>query len=280
MSAIALSLAAALAWGVTDFGAGLKGREFPVLVVLGGMLAVGALGGLLALLILQSPGLESQTAWLGLASGAATATGLTALYKGLAIGPMSVVAPISAGGVIVPVLVGIARGEDPTTGQIIGIVMAIVGMLVVVTLASDNEEGEGGSRSVAVACGVLGALGLGVVFVSAEDVGPNQSPWFLLVAQLTAGLALAAVVISRGLPLPRGNDVLQIAGLGVLSFAAWALSTAAVQAGKLSLTATVSSLYPIVTVLLAVAVTSETLRAGQVVALVATFLGVALIAAA
>ena len=281
MSAIVLSFAAALAWGVVDFGAGLKARQVPVFAVLGGMLVMGSLGAGVAILALQSPALEPGTAWLGLAAGVATAIGLTSFYRGLAIGPMSVVAPISAGGVIVPVVVGIARGDEPSTAQVLGIVLAIAGMLVVVALSADPEDegGSGGSRLAAVAFGVLGALGLGVFFVAAEDVGSNQAPWFLLVGQASAGLILAGIIAARGVPLPSRSDRVHIAALGVLSFAAWTFSTAAVQAGDLSLTATISSLYPIVTVLLAVGIAGETLRTIQTLALVATFTGVALIVA-
>jgi drug/metabolite transporter (DMT)-like permease len=281
LGAIFLSLGAALAWGVTDFGAGLKARRVPVMTVMGGMLVMGALGGVAALLVLQSPSLEAGTAWLGLAAGLATAIGLTSFYRGLAIGPMSVVAPISAGGVILPVAVGVARGDEPSAAQVLGIALAIAGMLIVVALAADPQggSGKGGSRLAAVTFGVLGALGLGVFFVSAKEVGAHQAPWFLLVGQMSAGLILAAILAVRGFSLPGRSDRLHIAALGGLSFVAWALSTAAVQTGELSLTATISSLYPIVTVLLAVGIAGETLRTGQTVALVATFAGVALIVA-
>jgi uncharacterized membrane protein len=143
LGAIFLSLGAALAWGVTDFGAGLKARRVPVMTVMGGMLVMGALGGVAALLVLQSPSLEAGTAWLGLAAGLATAIGLTSFYRGLAIGPMSVVAPISAGGVILPVAVGVARGDEPSAAQVLGIALAIAGMLSVVALAADPQGGSG-----------------------------------------------------------------------------------------------------------------------------------------
>ncbi len=178
MSAILLSLAAALTWGVVDFGAGLKARDVPVFTVMGGMLLMGALGGVAVLLVTQSPSLDGETALLGLAAGVATAVGLTAFYRGLAIGPMSIVAPISAAGVIVPVVVGLARGDEPSEAQLLGIVFAIVGMCIVVAYAQDSDlpAGHGGSRLTAVILGVLGALGLGVFFLSAEGVGPDQAP--------------------------------------------------------------------------------------------------------
>jgi drug/metabolite transporter (DMT)-like permease len=281
VTAILLSLAAALAWGVVDFGAGLKARDVPVFTVMGGILLMGALGGVAALLVTRSPTLEGETALLGLAAGVATAVGLTAFYRGLAIGPMSIVAPISAAGVIVPVAVGLARGDEPSAAQILGIVLAIAGMCAVVAYSQDSDvptRGQG-SRLVAVGLGVLGALGLGVFFLSAEAVGNDQAPWFLLVGQLSAGLILGVVIVARSVPLPARADRLHIAGLGALSFAAWALSTAAVRSGELSITATISSLYPIVTVLLAVAITGEALRRVQIAALAAAFAGVALIVA-
>lgn len=273
-------MAAALAWGAVDFGAGLKARQVPVFTVLGGMLLVGALGAVVALLVTRSPMLEGETALLGLGAGIATAIGLTAFYRGLAIGPMSIVAPISAAGVIIPVVVGLASGDEPSHAQVVGVLLAIAGMLTVVGYSKDPSGGysHGGSRPVAVALGVLGAVGLGVFFLTAKSVGPEQAPWFLLTGQLVAGALLWLLILARGLPMPGRSDRLQIAALGVVSFGAWALSTAAVRSGELSLTATISSLYPLVTVLLAVELTGESLRRVQVLALLTAFLGVALIA--
>jgi len=280
VTALALSLAAALSWGTADFGAALKARSLPVFIVIAGMLIVGSLGAAAALLVTEAPAPEAQTARAGLAAGAATAIGLTALYQGLAIGPMSVVAPISAAGVMIPVVAGLVQGDEPSAVQLAGIAVAIAGMLTVVALAEDAPGSGGieGRRGTAVLLAIVGAVGLGVYFLAADAVGSGQSGWFLLIGQLVAGTALAAVIGARGLPMPSRSDAVQIAALGGLSFAAWATSTAAVSAGDLSLTSTISSLYPVVTVLLAVGFAGESLRPGQVPALAAAFVGVGLIA--
>lgn len=280
MTAIALSLAAALSWGVADFGAALKARSVPVFIVIAGMLIVGSLGAAAALLVTAAPAPETHTVLVALAAGAATAVGLTSLYQGLAIGPMSVVAPISAAGVMIPVAAGLAGGEEPSAAQLVGIGVAITGMLTVVALAADEGAAGGieGRRATAVALAIVGALGLGVYFLAADAVGSGQSGWFLLIGQLVAGAALAVVIAARDLPAPSRSDALQIAALGGLSFAAWATSTAAVGAGDLSLTSTISSLYPVVTVLLAVGIAGESLRPGQIPALAGAFVGVGLIA--
>jgi drug/metabolite transporter (DMT)-like permease len=100
------------------------------------------------------------------------------------------------------------------------------------------------------------------------------------VGQLSAGLILVIGAVVMRLRMPAGIDRLHIAALGCLGFAAWAISTAAVGAGDLSLTATIASLYPLVTVLLAVGLTDESLRRVQILALVTAFVGVGLIAGA
>jgi len=279
VTAIALSVAAALSWGLADFGAGLKSRQVPVFVVITGMLIVGALGAAATLLLVEPNRLEMETALAALAAGVATAVGLTALYAALAIGPMSVVAPISAGGVMIPVIAGLAGGDEPSVPQLAGIVLAIAGMLTVVALADDSGAAAArGRRANAVALAVVGAVGLGVYFLAADSVESGQSAWFLLGGQLAAAFPLAAVIAARRIPLPPRDDALQIAALGAISFAAWVTSAAAVRAGELSLTSTISSMYPVVTVLLAIAIVGESLRAAQIPALAATFAGVALIA--
>lgn len=250
MTAIALSVAAAFSWGVADFGAGLKSRRVPVFVVITGMLIVGALGAAAVLVAGETPRLETETAFAALAAGGSTAVGLTALYAALAIGPMSVVAPISAGGVMIPVIAGLAGGDEPSGVQLLGIVLAIAGMLTVVALADDSSAGTArGTRARAVTLAVVGAIGLGVYFLAADSVESGQAAWFLLGGQLAAAVPLAAVIAARRIPLPPRDDGLQIAGLGAISFAAWATSAAAVRAGELSLTSTISSMYPVVTVL-------------------------------
>ena len=208
MVAITLSVVAALSWGIADFGAGLKSRGTPVFVVLAGMLAIGALAAAAAVVVTAAPAIEARTLWLGVAAGGATAIGLTSLYRALAIGPMSVVAPISAAGVIIPVVAGLAMGDEPSVAQGVGILLAIAGMLTVVAWSAPpaQEDGDGSPRATAIVLAIVGAVGLGVYFLAAEGVGSSQTTWFLLVGQLTAGLPLVVGVLIRRLPMPPRID--------------------------------------------------------------------------
>src|SRR5687767_12531337 len=142
MLAIGLALGASVVWGLGDFLGGLKSRGLHVLAVLA---------------LSQVAGLAAVVVWLGMsgddrpgvgtlvvagAAGVAGAVGLAALYRGMAIGAMGIVAPISAVAAAVPFAVGVASGERPSAIQIAGILVALVG----VALASRQPVHLGGGR--------------------------------------------------------------------------------------------------------------------------------------
>lgn len=281
MSFVLLSACAAFIWGVADFGAGLVSRRVSVLVVTGGMLVVGALASGVLILVSSPPGLEGRTVALALLAGGVTAVGLTALYRALALGPMSIVAPISAAGVIIPVAAGLAAGDRPSALQLLGVVAAITGMIVVVSRSDDATGSVGGGRIryESVMLAVIAAIGLGFYYLAADGVDEGQTNWFVCLGQLAAGIALSVAVLAVRPPAPERRQSLQIVILGLLGLSAWLLSTAAIRSGQISLTTTVTSLYPLVTVILAIAITNESLDRIQARALVAAFVGVVLIAA-
>lgn len=111
MLAAACALAASIAWGVGDFLGGLKSRTVPLLVVLllaqvSGVLAIG-----LVVAAAGNPPPGPSVLWAPLAATFGT-IGLAAFFRGMAVGSISVVAPIAAVGAVVPVVFGIATGDD------------------------------------------------------------------------------------------------------------------------------------------------------------------------
>src|SRR5689334_13873653 len=111
---VVLALGAAIAYGLSDFVGGLASRRttpWPVafLAAVGGL--VGAAG--IALVRGGDP-VAADLAW-GAAAGVGSGAGSVFLYRGLATGRMSVVAPVSAvGAAVLPVVVGLATGERPS----------------------------------------------------------------------------------------------------------------------------------------------------------------------
>jgi drug/metabolite transporter (DMT)-like permease len=131
MLSIALALGASVGWGSADFLGGLSARRVQLLVVA----AVSQAAGLAFTVVVVVAGGDGpddfSVLWIGAVGGLLGAAGLSALYRGLAVGRMGVVAPIASMSGLVPLAVGlIAQGDRPTALQACGIVLAIVGVLL------------------------------------------------------------------------------------------------------------------------------------------------------
>jgi len=130
VGALIISLTSAFSWGVSDFLGGLTSRRLPVLGVLAVSQPVGlVLIGLTVLLFGADPISADKFAIAALA-GAASLAGLWAFYAAMAMGTVSVVAPVASLGVVVPIAVGLARGDAPAAIQLVGLVPAIAGVVI------------------------------------------------------------------------------------------------------------------------------------------------------
>jgi drug/metabolite transporter (DMT)-like permease len=214
-------------------------------------------------------------------SGAAGTCALAAFYRGLAVGTMSIVAPISATGAAVPVIVGVATGDHPAALQVVGIAAAIVG----VVLASREHDGEAHALDrratrIAVGLALIAALGFGSFFVGLRATA-RHDVWWALFSARSAGLVVLGLGALRFRP-ERGlapGELVPLAAVGALDLAANALYAVATRHGILSVVAVGASLYPLATVVLARVVLGERVRRVQELGVVAAIAGVALIAA-
>src|SRR5450759_1057850 len=147
MLAIALALGASICWGSGDFLGGLTTRRASLWAVIVGSQAVGLVGATLVIVLAGHgwPGLHAV--WPVLLGGLASVVAISCFYKALAIGSMSIVAPISATNAAIPFLVGLAAGERPNGAQLAVVVLASIGVLLVA-----SELDRGGER------GAVGAL--------------------------------------------------------------------------------------------------------------------------
>ena len=112
-----LALTASLSWGLGDFLAGLRTRRLPVVTVLVVSQAAGLSTIALVVAIRGIGPPDGRYLFFGSLAGVAGAVGLAALYRGLAVGPMSIVAPISGTAAVVPVVAGVVTGERPSAAQ-------------------------------------------------------------------------------------------------------------------------------------------------------------------
>src|SRR3954463_10571766 len=159
MFAIALGLAASLSWGVADFFGGIQSRRMPVVaVVLGSQFAgLVLVAAIVAIRGEPFPGDDDFVPFAALSSVAGI-VGLTSFYKGLSVGAMGVVAPLSSLAAAIPLVVGIATGDRPSAVQGAGVTVAIVGVLL-----ASREAGEAGRGNVAKGAGfaLISAVGFG-----------------------------------------------------------------------------------------------------------------------
>lgn len=274
--AVLLSLAAALAYGLSDFVGGLASRRtsaWPVAFV--GTLAafVGAL--VLALLTGGSP-TRGDLGW-GALAGVGTGAGGAFLYRGLAAGRMGVVAPISAvGAALLPVCVGVATGERPEVLVWLGVAAAVPGIWLV-----SREPGGSGDLAAGILDGALAGLGFGLLFAAMGQV-PEEAGFAPLAVAQAVGVVCVALTASalggRWVPY----DVSQAWGVaaGLLATVAVVAFLLATQSGLLTIASVVTSLYPAITIALAALVLRERIHGSQGLGLLLCGVAVGLVASA
>jgi drug/metabolite transporter (DMT)-like permease len=279
MAAFALAFASSVSWGVADFIGGLKSRSLPLLNVLLVSQGVGLLA-IAAFVAIRGEGPPGgDFAVFAALSAVAGVLGLAAFYRGLAIGSMGVVAPISACSAVVPVVVGTATGDRPSALQTVGLVLALGG----VVLAS-REEGTGLrlSRGTAAGAGLaaVAALGFGFFFLGIDRASDADVAWAMLVNRVTGvSLLISATLALRPRFRVRRGDVGALSAAGLLDASANAFFAVAATKGLVSLVSVVGSLYPLTTVSLAATVLHERPHRLAQVGVAGALAGVALIAA-
>ena len=272
-----LALASSAAWGTSDFFAGLKARTIaPPAVV--AVTQSAALVALTAILVIRNTGLSpaftgSASLW-SIAAGVSGAAGLILFYTALASGTMGVVAPISSLGALVPVLLGMVTGEQPTA-------MAWVGMAVAVTgaaLASGPElSGALPARPVILAALAAACFGTALFCI---DRGARfavlETLWTMRLTSVA--LFLVAGLLARSAGGTRLHDLPVLAVIGLGDVTANALFAVASSRGLVSVASVLGSLYPVATVFWARLLLGERLRRIQAIGVGLTLLGVVAIA--
>ena len=268
-----LALMSSLLWGGSDYLGGAATRRLPAVVVVAASQAA-ALVALVPLAIVLGARPDELLPAVG--AGLAGLVGLAAFYAALAAGTMGVVAPIAALGALVPVTVGLARGESPAQVQVLGIVVAVAGVVL-----SSGPELSGGAGTRPLLLAAVAALGFGLVAVLLADGSQGPAGGVLvtlLVMRVVSVSLLSSVALVRRTPLPRRRDLPVLVAIGMGDVAANACFAVATRGSLLSVVAVLASLYPVVTVLLARRFDGERLRPVQVAGALATLGGVALLA--
>jgi|EndMetStandDraft_3_1072993.scaffolds.fasta_scaffold335354_2 drug/metabolite transporter (DMT)-like permease len=271
-----LALASSFAYGSADFLGGVAARGAHVLRVVAIAAPASLLVELLLWPIFGAQFDQGAVAW-GAASGVASAAAFALLYRTLAIGPMSVLSPVTAiVSAALPVGVGLIGGEQLSGLAVGGIALALVA--VVVISGGPDERGERPSRHA-----LLLAFGAGAA-IALQLVCLDQTPGDSGIAPLIVGRAvssatvLAAVVALHARLGDRRPSVPAAAGAGALDSLANLSFLLAVREGELAVVAVITALYPAATVLLARALLAERIGATQLAGLGLAAVAVSLLA--
>jgi uncharacterized membrane protein len=276
-AASALAVLSSIAYGAADFLGGLATKRGSS--VFAAVVWSQATGLVLVLLLLPffppaSPS-AADLAW-GAATGLAGGIGIAFLYRGLAVGVMSVVAPVTAVcAVIIPVAFGVALGERPTRVAVAGVALALVS-IVLISQSGRVEEGKDARTGVPIA--IASGIAIGIFLVCLERTGPSAGLWPLVPARIVSVSFIAfAGLVAREKLLPRRESWSIIVGGGALDMVANLFYLLAVRQGPLSIVATLTSLYPAGTILLARVVLRERLRLVQQAGVACAVLAIVLI---
>jgi drug/metabolite transporter (DMT)-like permease len=194
---------------------------------------------------------------------------------------MSVVAPISATGVAIPVLAGLLSGERPSALQVGGIALACGGVVLAARAAPSEDAAQRHAGRVAIGLALLAAVGFGTFFTGIDRAEETADVAWVLLSARTAAITLLLVACAVVRPtLPREPAALApIALVGVFDLLANLLFVIAAGEGLLSVVGVLGSLYPAVTVLLARVVLRERLSPTQRAGVAVTLAGVVALAA-
>ncbi len=271
-----LAVFSAVSYGAADFLGGLATKRFATYSVLVFSQLTGLLVVLLALPLLpHATPTPSDFLW-GAASGLSGGIGVALLYRGLAIGVMSVVAPVTAVcAVVIPLAVGAALGERPAGLALAGVLLAL---LAIVLVSQTGPTGEGKRPATGLGIAVASGICIGVFLVCLQRTGPAAGLWPLAAARATSVGLFVVIAMARGaeLRLRRASLALIIGG-GALDMLANVLYLLAVRVGPLGIVATLTSLYPASTVVLARVVLHERLRPVQLSGVVCAAAAIVLI---
>ena len=278
MGAAALALLGAGAWGVGDFLGGVAARRLHVLTVLAASQGAGLVGAAVWVVLSGDgpPALGDVLPAVG--AGACGAIGLAALYRGMAVGAMGIVAPISAAAPVVPLAFDLANGESPSALQWLGVVVVLGGIAL---LAREPGARLRGGLAAGVPLALVAAVGLRSVLRGSRRRGRRRCAVDDLHGPRDidrpgrrgsrSSLAISVVPPRRLLPT--------VVAVGLFDTAANVFVAFATTRGSIGIVAVLSALYPVVTIVLARLVLGERLDGARRLGGVLALAGAAVVAA-
>jgi drug/metabolite transporter (DMT)-like permease len=278
---VVLAALSGLVWGIGDFAGGKATQKAAALPVawMSKLVSLPLLAVYIG--VTYVPIQPASLIW-GASAGACGMVGLITFYRALSGGAMTVVAPITAvTSASIPVVFGLASGEQPSPTRLAGVVCALVAIALVSLSPTPVGQVTVVTRRLIMMSGVSGAF-FALFFIlmstASKVAGGSAGLWPSAAAQLAA-IVFGAVLmlITRPRPWPAGPSMRWTLVAGPFDMSANALYLLATRDGDLSVVAPLAALYPVTTVILALVVDRERLRGIQVAGLALALLALVLV---
>lgn len=274
MLTVLMGLAASASWGLGDYSSGIATRHHNLLSVFVITRIVGLVVLLVVMLVAGQQWL-GESWWIAAASGVLMGLGAMATLRALAIGPMSITAPMLSCAGIIPALWGFLTGSRVGFLVLTGLVIAFVGGILAASMP--GKDGKRVSSRAVMFCLISTALmGSGLILLYMSSEGAAVSAVMVeRCAELVVGLvALRATASHRPFPA----HILGLSSFsGVASAFANVFYAVAAGIGPLPVAAVTSSLAPVATATQARIFSHESLGKRQAIGAAAVVFGVALI---
>jgi drug/metabolite transporter (DMT)-like permease len=271
---VGFSLAAVLCWGTSDFSGGYASKRSDAFIIamlshVGGFVLIVTLA-----LLTHAPYPSASSRNWALLAGTLGGVGVAIFYRTLARGDMSITAPVAAVlGAAIPAAFAMITQGLPGAFSIAGFLLAGIGIWLV-------SRSEGSVRNYAgISMAALAGVGFAGFFICIDRAGDGSALWSAVHSRVASLVIVAVIVLFRG-----GRGKLQPAGAalalfaGCLDVSGTALFIRAEQTGRLDTAVVLSSLYPVITVVLAWLVLHEQFTRWKTVGIFAALLAVPLIA--
>jgi len=253
---VLLGLLASVCYGIGDFAGGFASRRHSAVSILIYSYPVGAV--LMVAMLPFFPGhLNAHVALFGALGGVSGMVGVMIMYQLMVTAPMNVISPVTAVlAAIVPVVAGVIIGDRPAIAAWIGILVGGVAVVLCSRTSEENPHGRIALRVLLLA--FVSGLGFGLYFVFLSQAGHHAGLWPLVVSRIASSVLIVPVALSRRAIVKITGRTLAITlAAGALDALANMFFLLATHTGLLSLAGVLTSLYPAVTVLLAVGLLHE-----------------------
>ncbi len=276
-----LAIASAALYGGADFLGGIGSRRASTIAIVVTSQGAGLVSLLCLLPLLPGASASIQDVAWGCTAGLASGVGVALLYRALAIGQMTVVAPTTAVcAVVIPVAAGVIVGDRLTVMTMIGMGLALVAIVMVSrqTATPTDAAVRSGLLPSGIWLALTSGVAIGLFFLALARTGSAAGMWPLVWARAASVTLFVVLALGRRQPLRLAAPVLGLAlAAGVVDMGANAIYLLATRRGSLSVVVTLASLYPASTVLLARVVLGERLNAWQAMGVACAFVAIALV---